>query len=178
MISHANRPGIGAVGAKLLYSNGTIQHAGVVLGVGGVAGHAFKHQTVNALGFFNRPRLVSAFSAVTAACLVIRKEIYSTVGGIDEDNLQIAFSDVDFCIRLREKGYRNIWTPHALLYHHESASRGYEDTEEKQARFANEVRFMLNRWGDTLRSDPAYNPNLTLEHEDFSLAWPPRVEGP
>lgn len=176
MVSHAIRPGIGAVGAKLLYANGSIQHAGIVLGVGGVGGHAFKHQTSKALGYFNRAMITSSYSAVTAACLLIRKEIYQGVNGFDEENLKIAFNDVDFCIRVREAGYRNIWTPYALIYHHESATRGYEDTPEKQARFNREVRYMMNRWGEKLLNDPAYSPNLTLEHEDFSFAWPPRVE--
>lgn len=178
MVSHAIRPGIGAVGAKLLFSNDTIQHAGVVLGVGGVGGHAFKHQTSKALGYFNRARLTSSFSAVTAACLLIKKDIYQSINGFDEENLKIAFNDVDFCIRVREAGYRNVWTPYALLYHHESATRGYEDTPEKKARFAREVQYMLDRWGEKLTNDPAYSPNLTLEHEDFSFAWPPRVERP
>lgn len=87
-----------------------------------------------------------------------------------------ASSDVDFCLRVREAGYRNVWTPHAELFHHESATRGYEDNPEKQARFAAEVQYMMTRWGQQLREDPYYNPNLTLEHEDCCLAWPPRVE--
>jgi GT2 family glycosyltransferase len=175
MVGLATRDGVGAVGAKLLYTDGKIQHGGVVLGVGGVAGHAFKHYPGDYPGYFSRARLTSSFSAVTAACLVIRKETYLQAGGLDEKNLAIAFNDIDFCLRVRELGLRNVWTPHALLYHHESASRGYEDTPEKQERFAKEVRFMQKRWGRKLLDDPAYSPNLTLEHEDFSFAWPPRV---
>jgi len=112
---------------------------------------------------------------VTAACLLIRKEIYEAVGGFNE-KLQIAFNDVDFCLRVREAGYRNVWTPYAELYHHESATRGVENTAEKQKRFAKEVEYVKQRWGSLLLNDPAYNPNLTLDIEDFRLAWPPRVD--
>ena len=107
--------------------------------------------------------------------MVIRKEIYEKVGGLDELNLPVALNDVDFCLRVREAGYRNVWTPFAELYHHESATRGYENTAAKQARFAAEQRYMKERWGDLLLHDPAYSPNLTLDHEDFSLSWPPRT---
>jgi glycosyltransferase involved in cell wall biosynthesis len=176
MVSHALRPGVGAVGARLWYPNNTLQHGGVVIGLGGVAGHSHKHLPQKMSGYFWRASLIQSFSAVTAACLVIRKSVYEEVGGFNEDDLQIAFNDIDFCLRVREAGYRNIWTPYAELYHHESATRGYEDTPERQARFAKEVQYMKQRWGDTLLNDPAYSPNLTLGHDDFSLAWPPRVE--
>jgi len=175
MVSLAMQSGVGAVGAKLLYPNNTLQHGGVLLGVGGVAGHANKYAPQPCYGQFCRTRLVGSFSAVTAACLLIRKSIYLEVGGLNEKDLTIAFNDVDFCIRVREAGYRNVWTPFAELYHHESATRGTEDNPEKQARFSSEVNYMLQRWGDLLTTDPAYNPNLTLEHENFGLAWPPRV---
>ncbi len=175
MVSLAIQPGVGAVGAKLLYPNDTLQHGGVLLGIGGVAGHANKYVPQPCHGQFSRTRLIGSYSAVTAACLVIRKSIYLEVGGLNEKDLTIAFNDVDFCIRVREAGYRNVWTPYAELYHHESATRGVEDNPEKQARFASEVNYMLQRWGDLLTMDPAYNPNLTLEHENFGLAWPPRV---
>lgn len=176
MVSHAMRPEVGAVGARLWYPNGTLQHGGIVLGLAGVASHSHKHFPREILGYFGRASLIQSFSAVTAACLVIRKSVYKEVGGFNETDLQVAFNDVDFCLRIREAGYRNVWTPYAELYHHESATRGYEDTPEKQARFAKEVQYMKQRWGDLLLNDPAYNPNLTLDHEDFSLAWPPRVE--
>src|SRR5690606_34068335 len=113
----------------------------------------------------------------TAACLVIRKSIYEQVGGLNETDLSVAFNDVDFCLRVREAGYRNIWTPYAELYHHESATRGFEDTPEKQTRFGLEIAYMKKRWGTQLINDPAYSPNLTLDYEDFSLAWPPRDAG-
>ena len=170
MISHALRPDIGAVGAKLLYMDDSIQHAGVILGIGGVAGHSHKYYTIADQGYFSRLKLVQNYSAVTAACMVLRKELFQILGGLDEHNLKIAFNDVDFCIKIRELGYRNLWTPFALLYHHESISRGVENTPEKQARFMSESKFMKEKWGDKLKVDPLYNLNLTLIHEDFSLA--------
>jgi glycosyltransferase involved in cell wall biosynthesis len=173
MAAQALRPEIGAVGAMLYYPDDRIQHAGAVLGVGGVAGHAFKLFPRGTDGVFNRARLVQNYSAVTAACLVIRKELYTQVGGLDEKSLAVAFNDIDFCLKVRATGCRNLWTPFAEFYHHESATRGMEDTPAKQARFQSEVETMLARWGDTLRADPAYNPNLSLESEDFLLAFPP-----
>ncbi|MBS0630714.1 MAG: glycosyltransferase [Verrucomicrobia bacterium] len=181
MVSQAVRPEIGAVGAMLYYPNDTVQHAGVILGLtgpakrDGVAGHAFKCAPRGAEGQRNRLRLVQDYSAVTAACLVIRREIFHAVGGFNEPDLAVAFNDIDFCLRVRAAGYRNLWTPFAELYHHESASRGAEDTPEKAARFHREVAYMRRRWGPLLDRDPAYNPNLTGELEDFSLAFPPRV---
>lgn len=175
MVSHAWRPGIGAVGARLWYPDKTLQHGGVILGVGGVAGHSHKHLDSSEYGYFGRANLVQSFSAVTAACLVIRRAIYEEVGGLNETHLPVAFNDIDFCLRVRKAGYRNVWIPDAELYHHESATRGCEDNPEKQARFTKEVQYMKRYWGDLLLNDPAYSPNLTLDHEDFSLAWPPRV---
>ena len=175
MVSIAIQPRVGAVGAKLLYSNGTLQHGGVILGVGGVAGHSNKYAPRDDPGYCNRSVLRQSLSAVTAACLVIKKSIFLEVGGLDAENLKIAFNDVDFCLKVRDFGYRNVWTPYAELYHHESISRGAEDSPEKQLRFNREVEYMKNRWGVGLNNDPAYNPNLTLEHEDFSLALPPRI---
>jgi O-antigen biosynthesis protein len=175
MVSHAIRPEIGAVGTKLWYPDNTVQHAGVLLGMGGVAGHAFHKYIDGDHGYFSRLNLVQNFTAVTAACLIVRKAIYQEVGGLNEPDLQIAFNDVDFCLRIHEAGYRNVWTPYAEMYHHESATRGYEDSPEKVARFNREVNYMKNRWAHILLKDPAYNPNLTLDHSDFSLAWPPRV---
>lgn len=106
---------------------------------------------------------------MTAACLLVQREIYENVYGLDEENLKVAFNDVDFCLKVRKAGYRNLWTPHAELYHHESISRGHEDTPEKQARFRKEVEHMQAKWGDALKQDPYYNPNLTKDREDFSL---------
>jgi O-antigen biosynthesis protein len=181
MVSQAIRPGIGAVGAMLYYPDDTVQHAGVVLGIAGpqlingIAGHAFKKFNRGHTGSMNRMRLVQNYSAVTAACLVIRKAIYEEVGGLDEKNLTVSFNDVDFCIRVFKAGYRNLWTPFAELYHHESASRGKEDSPQKIARAKQEADYMRATWGDILDNDPAYNPNLTLVHEDFSLSWPARI---
>jgi len=175
MVSHALRADVGAVGARLWYPDGKLQHGGVILGIGGVAGHSHKFFSHHSHGYVGRASLIQSFSAVTSACLVIRKEVFEKVGGFNETDLQIAFNDVDFCLRVREAGYRNIWTPYAELYHHESATRGFEDTPEKKARFSKEAEYMKQRWGDLLLNDPAYSPNLTLDAEDFSLAWPPRV---
>ena len=174
MVSIACQPGVGAVGAKLLYPDETVQHAGVVLGLGGIGCHAFKNAPGDAPGYFGRARIVNTYSALTAACMVLRKSVFQEVGGLDGNNLAIAFNDVDFCLRLSEAGYRNVWTPHALLYHHESVSRGQDDSPEKRARFEKEVEYMKSRWGDLLQKDPAYSPNLTLHDTDFSFAWPPR----
>jgi glycosyltransferase involved in cell wall biosynthesis len=174
MAAQALRPEIGAVGAMLYYPDDRIQHAGAVLGIGGVAGHAFKLFRRGTDGAFNRARLVQNYSVVTAACLVIRKELFFKVGGLDEQTLAVAFNDIDFCLKVRATGVRNLWTPFAEFYHYESATRGGEDTPEKQARFRREVEAMLARWDGQLRNDPAYNPNLSLESEDFALAFPPR----
>ena len=176
MVSIALQPGVGAVGARLWYPDRTMQHGGVVLGVGGVASHSHKTLAMDQHGYFGRANLIQSFSAVTAACLVIRKDRYLAVGGLDEINLKVAFNDVDFCLRLREAGLRNVWTPYADLFHHESATRGADASPEKQARFNSEVSYMYARWGPLLPFDPAYNPNLTLGYDDFSLAWPPRVK--
>jgi O-antigen biosynthesis protein len=175
MVATAARPGVGCVGAKLLYPNGTLQHAGVILGIGGVAGHSHKYFPGEAPGYFNRLKLPQTVSAVTAACLLVARKTYIDVGGLDEQNLAVAFNDVDFCLRVREAGFRNVWTPFARLIHHESVTRGAETTPSRRARFGREADAMKARWGDMLRTDPAYSPNLTLEREDFSLAIPPRV---
>lgn len=169
MVSQACRPEIGCVGAKLYYPNDTVQHGGVVLGLGGVAGHAHRFFPRHDDGYCGRLKVVQNLSAVTAACLLVRKSVFDEVGGLNEPDLAVAYNDVDFCIRVREAGYRNLWTPHAELYHHESVSRGADDTPEKHARWMREMSYMKRSWGDVLRNDPAYNPNLTLVHEDFSL---------
>lgn len=175
MVSLAVRPETGAVGAKLLYPDHKIQHAGVILGLGGVAGHAYLLKDENYPGQMGRAMLTQNYSAVTAACMVVEKAKYEQVGGLNENELKIAFNDIDFCIRLMQAGYRNVWSPNAKLIHHESVSRGYEDTFEKQKRFKNEIDYMKETWGELLENDPAYNPNLSLSHEAFTLAFPPRV---
>lgn len=175
MVSHALRPGVGAVGARLWYPNKTLQHGGVILGIGGAAGHSHKGISSEGYGYSNRAVITQNYSAVTAACLIIRKSIYEQVNGLNETNLAIAYNDVDFCIRVVKAGYRNVWTPYAELYHHESATRGHEDTPEKKARLAKEMAYLKEKWNDFLLNDPCYSPNLTLEKEDFSFAWPPRT---
>ncbi len=178
MVSQACRPGIGAVGAMLYYPVNTVQHAGVILGLGGVAGHPYKDFPRGDQGQKNRLRLVQNYSAVTAACLVIVKDRYLEVGGLNEKDLAIAFNDVDLCCKLVNAGYRNLWTPHAELYHHESATRGTDNTPQKKARFQAEIDYMTNTWGNMLMTDPAYNPNLTLVGEDFSTAYISRTVKP
>lgn len=173
MVSHAMRREIGAVGAKLLYPDGRIQHSGVILGLGGLAAHAHRLFDQDSPGYCGHASLIRNYSAVTGACLLVRKELYEKVGGLDEANLTVAYNDVDFCLRIGELGYRNLYTPYAILYHHESLSRGAEDTPEKIARFAAEARYMRERWGKVLDADPAYNPNLTTSAEDFSLKATP-----
>jgi len=176
MVSHALRPEIGAVGARLLYPDTRLQHAGVITGLGGVAGHAFKHFARQEPGTPQfRPHLTQNISVVTAACLVIRRELYLAAGGFDAEQLTIAFNDVDFCLKVEALGYRNLYTPFAELVHHESASRGREDSPEKIFRFQAEIAAIRARWGGRLQADPAYNPNLTLDSEDFAFAYPPRT---
>ncbi|MGI8740370.1 MAG: glycosyltransferase [Gammaproteobacteria bacterium] len=178
LVSHAVRPEVGAVGAMLYYPDDTVQHAGVILGIGGVAGHSHKHVPRGHHGYFDRLTLVQSVSAVTGACLLMRREIIDECGGLDEENLKIAFNDVDLCLRIRALGYRIIWTPHAELYHLESASRGTDTAPEKIERFAREVLWMKDHWGDTLLQDPYYSPNLTLDREDFTLAHETRASRP
>jgi len=170
MVQHAVQPGVGCVGAKLIYSNGRIQHGGVILGLKGMAGHAHRFLPRSDDGYCGRLKLSQDVTAVTAACLAVRRSVYNEVEGLDEVNLKVAYNDVDFCLRCREAGYRNIWTPYAELYHHESVSRGSEDTPEKVKRFRYEYNYMLDRWKTQELWDPAYNPNLSKDLEDFSLA--------
>lgn len=168
LVSLCSRDAVGCVGAKLYYPNDTIQHAGVVLGLGGVAGHSHKHFDKQHDGYFKRLKIRQNLSAVTAACLAVRKDVYRQVGGLNESDLKVAFNDVDFCLKVHTAGYKNIWTPYAELYHHESISRGVEDTPEKQARFAAEIDYMKKRWGNLLSKDPYYHPLLTRDREDFT----------
>lgn len=169
MVALAQRSGTGCVGAKLYYPDGRIQHAGVVIGIGGVAGHAHLLFPGEDLGYFARLGLRQNYTAVTGACLVVRRSIYDEVEGLNETDLAVAFNDVDFCLKVDAAGYRNVWTPFAELVHHESISRGYEDTPEKQERFRREVDYMKRRWDTHVIKDPAYNPNLTLDRNDFGF---------
>jgi O-antigen biosynthesis protein len=178
MVSRAVQPGVGAVGALLYYPDDRIQHAGTILGIGGVAGHAHLGLARGSEGYFGRASLVQDLSAVTAACVVIPAAVFEQVGGFDEQNLPVAFNDVDLCLRIRELGYRIVWTPYAELYHHESASRGSDTNLNRIVRFRVEVNYMRKRWGPVLDHDPYYSPNLRLDRGDFSPAFPPRVDRP
>ena len=168
MVEQAQRPSIGAVGGLLLYPDDTIQHAGVVLGIGGVAGHSHKHFHRSQPGYISQLASTNNYSAVTGACLMCRREVFAEIGGFEE-KLAIAFNDVDLCLKIISRGYHNIYLPHVVLYHYESKSRGYEDTPDKQARFAQEVNYMKQKWQEICDRDPCYNPNLTMNHEDYSL---------
>lgn len=176
MTALALRPQIGAVGALLLYPDDSVQHAGVVLGIDGAAGHAFRRYRRGSDGQMGRLRILQNYSAVTGACLVVRRALWQEVGGMDAEHLGIAFNDIDFCLRLRERGYRNAWTPTAEFTHHESSSRGFEDTPGKQARFERERAWFQQRWAAEIAHDPAYNPNLTIAEETFDISDQPRIK--
>lgn len=168
MLMFAQRPDVGAVGAMLYYPDDTIQHAGVILGIGGVAGHAHKYFPRGDFGYMSRATIAQDLSVVTAACMLLPRHVWQEIGGLDE-TFEVAFNDVDMCMRIRKAGYLIVWTPFAELYHYESKSRGAEDTPEKRKRFEGEVRRFQERWGRELAAgDPYYNPNLTLVAEDFS----------
>jgi glycosyltransferase involved in cell wall biosynthesis len=169
MASHALRDDVGCVGAMLYFENDTIQHAGVICGLGGVAGHSHKHFPKDHPGYFYRLKLIQNLSAVTAACLLVRKDVFEQVNGLNEVDLTVAFNDVDFCLKVQAAGYRNLWTPYAELYHYESISRGAEDNPEKVARFNTEMMYMKTTWNTDSKTDPCYSVNLTLAREDFSV---------
>jgi GT2 family glycosyltransferase len=177
MVSRAMQPKVAMVGARLWYPNETIQHGGVILGAGGIASHAHVGLRRDEPGYFARAHLAQDVSAVTTACALVKRELYLQVGGFDE-NLAVTFNDVDFCLRLREAGYRILWTPYAELIHHESATRGFDNSAPKQVRFLAEVDYMKSKWGHILQRDPFYNPNLSLDENLFTLAFPPRTTKP
>ena len=168
MMSYAAAPGVGCVGAKLLYPGGGVQHAGVILGLSGVAAHAFMNAQDGALGYFGRLQIASNFSALTGACLLLRRSVFLAAGGLDEDQLPVAYNDFDLCLKVQSLGYRNVLTPFARLVHHESASRGVENTPEKSERFRREGDVMRHRHAAILKQDPFYSPHLSLSH-DFSV---------
>jgi GT2 family glycosyltransferase len=172
MLEQSQRPEVGVVGARLWYADGTIQHAGVIVGPGGVAGHAHLLRHGDDPGYFARIRLPQNLSAVTFACAMTRRDVFREMGGLNDDEMKIAFNDIDYCLRAREAGYLVVYTPYALLHHFESKSRGYEDTPEKQHRFSGEIRYMQERHRELLaRGDPYYNPKLSLSntyHPDLS----------
>lgn len=169
MMGYAQCDDVGIVGAKLLFPDNTIQHAGVVVGYGGTAGHAFKGLKRDDYGYMARLLCTQDYLAVTGACLLTKKAIFDKVGGLSEE-LAVAFNDIDYCLKVNKEGMRCVWTPYAELYHYESKSRGYETTPEKQERFNNETAIFTSRWREVIeKGDPCYNPNLTLGIEDFSL---------
>ena len=169
MLEFAQREDVGAVGARLYYPNNTIQHAGLTIGVLGFAGHAHREFPRASSGYKGRIKIIQNMSAVTAACMMIRKKVFDEVGGFDEELIN-AFNDVDLCLKIREKGYLIVYTPYAELYHHESISRGPDTTRDGLARFDKEVNIVQSRWKHVLDAgDPYYNPNLTLEKEDFGI---------
>jgi GT2 family glycosyltransferase len=169
MVEQAQRESIGAVGAKLVYGDGTVQHAGVIIGIGGIAGHAFRNYRSSADGYFNFLRTANNYSAVTAACLMMRRAVFEQIGGFDEE-LAVAYNDVDLCLRIGQAGFRIIYLPYVELRHYESKSRGYDTTTEQEDRDQHERIIMQRKWNITQYVDPCYNPNLTLEREDFSIA--------
>ncbi len=169
MLGYCSRSDVGIVGARLYYEDNTIQHAGVVIGFGGIAGHCFVQQPRGNTGYCHRIICAQDYSAVTAACMMVKRSVFEEVGGLTEE-LAVAFNDIDFCMKVRQKGYLVVYNPYAELYHYESKSRGLEDTPEKLERFHNEIRIFETRWPDIMKNgDPYYNPNLSLETQDFSL---------
>ncbi len=161
MVCHALLPNVGAVGAKLLYENGTVQHAGIILGAGGIANHAFHGYPGDKTGYQARLLLPQYISAVTGACLVVEKSKYEAAGGLDEVDLKVAYNDVDFCMKLTSKGLHNVFTPYAELYHYESVSRGKDTSPEKAERLQKESEVMRQRWGAKLEKDPYYNDSFS-----------------
>jgi GT2 family glycosyltransferase len=169
MIRYAVRPDVGAVGAKLLYGDGSIQHAGVIVGIGEAAGHAHRFAPANQPGYFRQPHVAQFVSAVTAACLVVEKGKFEAVGGLDEKDLAIAYNDVDLCLKLEAAGWRNVYVPHAVLLHHESKSRGSDVSPEHVDRYMRELRIFQERWGTKTYDDPLHNPNLDRYSETFVI---------
>src|SRR5256714_3075083 len=166
--------GVGAVGPLLYYPNDRIQHAGVILGIGGVAGHQFHNMPRGNAGYYGRALLEQDLSFITGACMVMRREVFDNIGGFNE-KFAVAFNDVDLCIRVRRLGWRLLWTPAVEMYHHESASLGKHNAPQRQALLEEEVKLMRATWGDVLDSDPFFNPNLSLATPYYTLAFPPRI---
>ena len=175
LVARVNLDGVGAAGPMLYYPSDEIQHAGVLLGVGGVADHAFRTAERGQAGYFSRATLEQDYSCVTAACILVRRAVFEEIGGFDVD-LPTAFNDVDFCIRLRGTGARIVWTPAAELVHHELLTYGSHNSPQRAAQFERDVLAMRARWEHILGNDPAYNPNLSFDREhQFQLAAPPRT---
>jgi len=175
LVAQVSRPDVGVVGSLLLFGDGTIQHAGVHPGVGGLMGHGHKHLPGDDSGYFNRLKAVHEVAAVTGACLAVEKSIWGELGGLDELNLPVAYNDIDLCLKARKNGLKVVFTPFSKVVHHESVSRGVDDDPSRNVRLKKEVSFMIEKWGYVLESDPAYNPNLSLAGDTFKLAEIPRV---
>lgn len=169
MIEHIQQPNVGVVGAKLLYADNTIQHAGVVVGLSKLAGHAHRFLHNNKPGYFNKPHLTQCVSAVTGACLLTKRNLWDEVGGLDENDFAVAYNDVDYCLKIRKLGYNVIYTPYAMLYHYESKSRGADDTPEKKKRYIFECQNLKKKWNTDSFVDQYYNTNLTQVLEDYRL---------
>jgi GT2 family glycosyltransferase len=178
MVSCLMQDGVGIVGARLWFPDTTIQHAGMIVGLWGLAAHHFTRLRHGHPGYIGRAIVRQNLSAVTGACLAIRRSVFEEVGGFVEKELPVEYNDVDLCLRVREAGYQVIWTPHAELIHYESSSRGYEIPPHELARRKREVEYMKRRWKTETFNDPAYNPNLSLVRDDFALADPPRIARP
>lgn len=169
MLGVCQRPEVGGVGAKLIYPDNTIQHAGCVIGMGGIAGHMFVDMPADRTGYLHKASLLQDMSAVTAACLLMKKEVFEQAGGFTEE-LAVAFNDVDLCLKVRKNGYLIVYDPYAKLYHMESKTRGAEDSKEKVRRFQTEIEYMRCHWIDILKNgDPCYNKNLSLTKWNYSL---------
>lgn len=169
LLGHCQRPEVGAVGARLYYPDDTVQHAGIIIGIGGVAGSVFVGMKRGYTGYMHRAAIQQDLSAVTAACMMIKRSVFEEAGRLEEQ-LKVAFNDVDLCLKIRKNGYLIVYDPYVELYHYESKTRGAEDTKEKVRRFQSEIEYMRCHWIDILKNgDPAYNPNLTLKKWDYSL---------
>jgi GT2 family glycosyltransferase len=178
MVGHLVQPQVGAVGARLLYPDGRVQHGGVTVGPGGCADHLHAELPRGHPGYCQRAVIAQELSAVTAACMLTWKRLYEELGGLNEHALPVAFNDVDYCLRLRDAGYRVIYTPHAELYHHESGSRGIDTTRRERRRARREIKYMRTRWREHMKHDPYYNPNLSYDQPNFTLNWKPRIAKP
>jgi GT2 family glycosyltransferase len=178
LVSHAVRPDVGAVGAKLLYADGQVQHGGILLGPGLNATHVLRLADRFDAGYGGQLAAARSYSAVTAACMAIRRSVYLEVGGMDEANFAVAFNDLDLCLRLGEHGYRVVWTPHAELFHMESKTRGRVDTEEKAAQERREIDVLWRLWRHAFDLDPFHNPNLTCAWNEPLRLCPPRRRKP
>jgi len=174
MIGIAIQKGVGAVGARLWYPDSTLQHGGIILGLGGIAGHSHQGLIQGDPGYFSRADLTQSFSAVTGACMMFKKTSFNLVGGLDE-KLAVSYNDVDFCLKLSSHNLRTVFCPQANFFHFESKTRGYDDTPEKKSRLAKESKYLKDKWPQLTKLDPFYNPNLTLEKTDYSLSFPPRI---